>query len=135
MNNVVHQEIITLQNLEIPMTIQEVILCFNVDQKKIDFNISSGVTANMEELEVPTNKDFQETLGFLKTILAMYHHEVKHMVVLAIFIAALHYSFKHEEPYFQLFTLADKLNLGLVLKFKQEEGHFLWLDMCSINKV
>jgi hypothetical protein len=102
MNNVVHQEIITLQNLEIPMTIQEVILCFNVDQKKIDFNISSGVTANMEELEVPTNKDFQETLGFLKTILAMYHHEVKHMVVLAIFIAALDYSFKHEEPYFSV---------------------------------
>jgi len=58
----------------------------------------------------------------LKTILAKYHHEVKHMIVLVIFIATLDYSFKHEEPYFQLFTLADKLNLGLVLKFKQEEG-------------
>jgi len=60
MNNVVHQEIITLQNLETPMTIQEVIPCFNGDQKKIDFNISSGVTANMEELEEPITKTFKK---------------------------------------------------------------------------
>jgi hypothetical protein len=30
-----------------------------------------------------------------------------------------------EELYFQLFTLADKLNLGLLLKFKQEAGQFV----------
>jgi hypothetical protein len=125
MNNIVHQELITLQNLEIPMTIQEVIMCFNGDHKKIDFNISSRVIANMEELEAPTNKDFQETLSFLKTILVRYHHEVKHMVVLAIFIAALDYNFKQEETYFQLFTLAGKLNIELVLKFKQEEYQFV----------
>jgi hypothetical protein len=47
------------------------------------------------------------------------------MVVLAIFIVAMDYSFKHEKPYFQLFTLAEKLNLGLVLKFKQEKGQFV----------
>jgi len=67
-------------------------------------------------------------LGFLKTILARYHHEVKHMVVLTIFVAALDYGFKQEEPYFQLFALADKLNLGLVLKFKQEEGQLIFCD-------
>jgi len=44
------------------------------------------------------------------------------MVVLAILIVPLYYSFKEDEPYFQLFTLADKLNLGLVLKFKEEAG-------------
>ena len=47
------------------------------------------------------------------------------MVVLAIFIATLDYDFKKEEPYFQLFTLANKLNLGLVLKFKQKESQFV----------
>jgi len=44
------------------------------------------------------------------------------MVVLALLIVALDYSFKDDEPYFQLFMLADKLNLGLVLKFKEEAG-------------
>jgi len=44
------------------------------------------------------------------------------MVVLAILIVALDYGFKKDEPYFQLFTLADKLNLGLVLRFKEEAG-------------
>jgi hypothetical protein len=79
MNNVVHQELNTLQHLRIPMTIQEVIMCFNGDQNKIDFNISSRIKANMEELKALTNKNFQETLGFLKTILARYHHDMKHM--------------------------------------------------------
>jgi hypothetical protein len=46
------------------------------------------------ELEAPTNKNFEETLGFLKTILGSYHHEVKHLVVLAIFIVVMDYSFK-----------------------------------------
>jgi len=82
MNNVVHQELNTLQNLGISMTIQEVILCFNGDHKKIDFNISSGVKANMEELEAPPNKNFKETL---KTILARYHHDMKHMRCLDYF--------------------------------------------------
>jgi len=94
MNNIFHQKLISLQNLKIPITIQKVILCFNGDQKKITFNIFSGVKANMTELEAPTNKNFQETLGFLKTILARYHHETKHMVVLATFIATLDYNFK-----------------------------------------
>jgi hypothetical protein len=49
MNNVVHDEQNTLQDLEIPMTLLEVILCLNGDQKKIDFNISSGDKANMTE--------------------------------------------------------------------------------------
>jgi hypothetical protein len=119
-NNVVHQELNTLQDLIIPMTLLEVILCFNCDQKKIDLNISSGVKTNMTKLEAPPNKNFEETLGFLKTIHASYHHEVKHLVVLAIFIVVVDYGFKQEEPYFQLFTLADKLNIRLVLKFKQE---------------
>jgi hypothetical protein len=44
------------------------------------------------------------------------------MVVLALLIVALDYGFKDDEPYFQLFMLADKLNLGLVLKFKEEAG-------------
>jgi hypothetical protein len=61
-------------------------MCFNGDKKKIYFNISNGVKANITKLEVPTNKSFQETLGFLKTILARYHHEVKHMVVLTILL-------------------------------------------------
>ena len=47
------------------------------------------------------------------------------MVVLTILIVALDYGFKEDEPYFQLFTLADKLNLGLVLKFKEEAGQFV----------
>ena len=125
MNNVVHQELNTLQNSGIPMTIQEVILCFNGDQKKIDFNISSGVKASMMELEALANKNFQETLGFLKTIPAMYHHEVKHMVVLDLFAATLDYGFKQEEPYFQLFTFPNTFNPGVILKFKQEEDQFL----------
>jgi len=58
MNNVVHQELNTLQNLEILITIQEVILCFNGDKKNIDFNISNGVKASITKLEVPTNKSF-----------------------------------------------------------------------------
>jgi len=61
------------------MTIQEVILCFNGDHNKIDFNISSGVKDIMEELEASPNKNFKETLGFLKAILARYHHDMKHM--------------------------------------------------------
>ncbi|KAJ6936909.1 hypothetical protein NC652_011561 [Populus alba x Populus x berolinensis] len=125
MNNVVHQELNTLQNLGILMTIKEVIMCFNGDQKKIDFNISSGVKASIIELEAPANKNFQETLGFLKTILARYHHEVKHMAVLAIFVVALDYGFKQKEPYFQLFTLPGTFNLVVILKFKQEEDQFL----------
>jgi hypothetical protein len=76
------------------MTILDVILCFNDDHNKIDFNISNRVQANMEELEVPTNKNFEETLGFLKTILARYHHDMKHMDVLTIFIAILDYGLK-----------------------------------------
>jgi hypothetical protein len=53
------------------------------------------------------------------------------MVVLAIFVAALDYDFKQEESYFQLFTLADKLNLGLVLKFKQEKSQLIyWWWIC-----
>ncbi|KAJ7001249.1 hypothetical protein NC653_011626 [Populus alba x Populus x berolinensis] len=103
-------------------------MCFNGDQKKIDFNISSGVKASMMELEASANKNFQETLGFLKIILARYHHEhheVKHMAVLAIFAVALDYGFKQEEPYFQLFTLPDTFNLVVTLKFKQEEDQFL----------
>jgi hypothetical protein len=75
------------------MTLLEVILCFNGDQKKIDFNISSGVKANVTELEAPTNKYFEETLGFLKIIVASYHHEVKQFV-LVIFIVVVDYSFK-----------------------------------------
>jgi len=67
------------------MTILDVILCFNGDHNKIDFNISNGVQANMEELEVPTNKNFEETLGFLKTILARYHYDMKHMRCLDYF--------------------------------------------------
>jgi len=67
------------------MTIQEVIPYFNGDHKKIDFNISSGVKANMEELEAPPNKNFKETMGFLKTILARYHHDMKHMRCLDYF--------------------------------------------------
>jgi len=51
MNNVVHQELNTLQNLGTPMTILDVIMCFNGDHNKIYFNISSRVQANMEELE------------------------------------------------------------------------------------
>ncbi|KAJ6927210.1 hypothetical protein NC651_011322 [Populus alba x Populus x berolinensis] len=47
------------------------------------------------------------------------------MAVLAIFIVALDYDFKQEEPYFQLFTLPDTFNLEVVLKFKQEEDQFL----------
>jgi len=82
MNNVVHQELNTLQNLGIPITIQEVILCFNGDHKKIDFNISSGVKANMEELKAPPNKNFKETL---ETILARYHNDMKHMRCLDYF--------------------------------------------------
>jgi hypothetical protein len=54
-------------------------MCFNGDHKKIDFNISSGVKDIMEELEASPNKNFKETLGFLKTILARYHHDMKHM--------------------------------------------------------
>jgi len=50
---------------------------------------------------------------------------VKHMVVLAIFIVPLYYNFKEQEPYFQLFMVADKLNLGHVLKFKEEAGQFV----------
>jgi hypothetical protein len=46
------------------------------------------------------------------------------MVVLAILIIALDYGFKEDEPYFQLFMLAHKLNLGVVLKFKEEAGQF-----------
>ncbi|KAG6777838.1 hypothetical protein POTOM_017676 [Populus tomentosa] len=34
-------------------------------------------------------------------------------------------SFKKEEPYFKLFTLANKLNLELALKFKEEAVHFV----------
>ena len=100
------------------MILLEVILCFNGDQKKIDFIISNGVKANVTEFEAPTNTKFEETVGFLKTILASYHHEVKHSVVLAIFIVVVDYDFKVEELYFQLFMLADKLNLSLVLKCK-----------------
>jgi hypothetical protein len=118
MNNVVHKELNTLQDLGIPMILLEVILCFNGDQKKIDFIISNGVKANVTEFEAPTNTKFEETVGFLKTILASYHHEVKHSVVLAIFIVVVDYDFKVEETYFQLFMLADKLNLSLVLKCK-----------------
>ena len=76
----------------------------------------------MTELEAPTNKNFEETWGFFKTRLTSYHHEVKHLLVLAIFIVVVDYGFKVEEPYFQFFTLAEKLNLGLVLNFKQEAG-------------
>jgi hypothetical protein len=47
------------------------------------------------------------------------------MVVLAIFIVPLYYGFKKVEPYFQLFMLADKLNLVLVLKFKKGAGQFV----------
>jgi hypothetical protein len=47
------------------------------------------------------------------------------MVVLAILIVSLDYSFKEDEPYFQLFTLVDNLNLDLVLKFKKEADQFL----------
>jgi len=47
------------------------------------------------------------------------------MVVLIILIVALDYAFKEDELYFQLFTLADKLNLRLVLKFKEEAGQFV----------
>jgi hypothetical protein len=47
------------------------------------------------------------------------------MVVLAILIVALDYGFKDNEPYFQLFMVADKLNLGHVLKFKEEAGQFV----------
>jgi acylphosphatase len=47
------------------------------------------------------------------------------MVVLAIFIVPLYYNFKEQEPYFQLFMVADKLNLGHVLKFKEEAGQFV----------
>jgi hypothetical protein len=46
------------------------------------------------------------------------------MVVLAILIIDL-YGFEEDEPYFQLFTLGDNLNLGLVLKFKEEAGQFV----------
>jgi len=124
MNNVVHEEQNTLQDLGIPMTVIEVILCFNGDKKKINFNISSGVKTNMTELEAPTNKYFQ-TLSLLKTIVPSYHHEVKNLVILAIFIVVVDYGFKQEELYFQLFTLADNLNLGIFLKFKQEAGQFV----------
>jgi len=85
MNNVVHQELNTLQSMGIPMTIQEVILCFNGDQKKIDFKISSRVKATIIELQAPTNKNFKETSGFLKIILARYHHDMKHMSCLDYF--------------------------------------------------
>jgi hypothetical protein len=44
------------------------------------------------------------------------------MVVLGIFIVPLYYSFM-EELYFQL-LLAHKLNIGLVLKFKEEACQF-----------
>jgi hypothetical protein len=47
------------------------------------------------------------------------------MVVLVVLIVALDYSFKDDEPYFQLFMLAEKLNLGLILKFKEEAGQFV----------
>jgi hypothetical protein len=47
------------------------------------------------------------------------------MVVLAILIVTLHYGFKEDEPYFKLFTSAENLNLGLVLKFKEEAGQFV----------
>ncbi|KAG6777839.1 hypothetical protein POTOM_017677 [Populus tomentosa] len=60
--------------------------------------------------------------------LGMFRHgvnEVKHMVVLTIFIVVLDYGFKEEEPYFKLFTLADKLNLGLLLKFEEKAVHFV----------
>jgi hypothetical protein len=124
-NNVVHEELNTLQDFGIPITLLEVILCFNGDQKKIDFNISSVVKANVTEFEALTNKNIEETLGFLKTTLASYHHEVKHLVVLVIFIVVVDYGFKQEELYFQLFMLADKLNIGLILKFKQEAGQFV----------
>jgi hypothetical protein len=46
----------------------------------------------MIELEGPPNKNFEETLGFFKTILASYHHEVKHLVVLPIFIVVVDYT-------------------------------------------
>jgi hypothetical protein len=46
------------------------------------------------KLEVPTNKSFQETLGFLKTILVRYYHEAKHIIILVIFVATLVYNFK-----------------------------------------
>jgi hypothetical protein len=36
----------------------------------------------------------------------------------------LYYGFKEDKPYFQLFILADKLNLGLVFKFKKEASQF-----------
>ena len=61
------------------MIILDVIMCFNDAHNKIDFYISSGVKANIEELEASPNKNFKETLGFLKTILARYHHDMKHM--------------------------------------------------------
>jgi hypothetical protein len=47
------------------------------------------------------------------------------MVVLIILIVALDYAFKEDELYFQLFTLADKLNLRLVLKFEEEACQFV----------
>jgi hypothetical protein len=53
--------------------------------QKLRSNICSGVKANMEELEASPNKNFKETLGFLKTILARYHYDMKHIGCLDYF--------------------------------------------------
>jgi len=49
-------------------------------------------------------------------------HEINKVTYgcLVILIVPLYYSFKKDESYFQLFMLVDKLNLGLVLKFKEK---------------
>jgi len=47
------------------------------------------------------------------------------MVVLVVLIVTLDYSFKEDESYFVLFMFAEKLNLRLVLKFKEEAGQFV----------
>jgi len=43
--------------------------------------------------------------------------------------------FKEDEPYFLLFMFAEKLNLRLVLKFKEEAGQFVVAGYVPIHPV